>query len=80
MNTEGKTTKTLDGVLLRPLAVGTKTVILHQGQITLTSRVETIYSRTEDEVCFETKNTHYRLLTGPTYESAVSLLPMAMAA
>lgn len=39
MNTEGKTTKTLDGVLLRPLAVGAKAVILHQGQVTYTSRV-----------------------------------------
>ena len=29
MNTEGKTTKTLNGILLRPLAVGAKAVILH---------------------------------------------------
>ena len=80
MNTDEKTTKTLNGVLMRPLAVGTKAVILHQGQVTFTSRVVNIYSNTENEVCFETMNTHYRLLTGPTYEPAVSLFPMAMAA
>lgn len=80
MNTDEKKVKTLNGTLMRPLAVGAKAVILHQGQVTLTSRVVAIHSQAEDEVCFETKNTHYRLLTGPTYEPAVSLFPMATAA
>lgn len=31
MNSEKKSTKTLNGILLRPLAVGAKAVILHQG-------------------------------------------------
>lgn len=80
MNTEEKTTRTLTGVLMRPLAVGAKAVILHQGQITLTSRVVNIHSYTEDEVRFETMNTQYRLLTSPACEPAVSLLPAATAA
>lgn len=80
MNTDEKTTKTLNGVLMRPLAVGAKAVILHQGQVTLTSRVVSIHCQTADEVCFETMNTQYRLLTGPTYDPAVSLFPVAMAA
>ena len=80
MNTEGKTTKTLNGVLMRPLAVGAKAVILHQGQVTLTSRVVAIHSQAEGEVCFETMNTQYRLLTGPFCEPVVSLFPVAMAA
>lgn len=80
MNTEGKTTKTLNGVLMRPLAVGAKAVIVHQGQITLTSRVVSIHHQTADEVCFETLNSEYHLQTGPFYQLAVSLFPMAVAA
>lgn len=80
MNTEEKTARTLNGVLIRPLAVGAKAVIFHQGQVTLTSRVVNIHSYTEDEVRFETVNTQYRLLTGPTCEPAVSLFPVAAAA
>ena len=80
MNMEGKTTKTLNGVLMRPLAVGAKAVILHQGQVTLTSRVVNIHSYTENEVRFETMNTQYRLLTGPINEPTTSLFPAAMAA
>lgn len=80
MNSEKKTTKTLTGTLLRPLAVGAKAVILHQGQVTLTSRVVEIHSRTEDEIRFETLNTEYCLLTGPKCEPAASGFSMAMAA
>lgn len=72
MTTEEKTLKTLHGVLMRPLAVGTKAIIVHQGQITLTSRVVSIHSQTADEVCFETLNSEYRLLTGPFLQPAVS--------
>lgn len=80
MNSEKKITKTLNGTLLRPLAVGAKAVILHQGQITLTSRVVEIHSQTEDEIRFETLNTEYCLLTGPKCEPAASGFSMAMAA
>lgn len=77
MNTDEKTAKTLHGVLMRPLAVGAKAVIVHDGRITLTSRVVGIHSRTEDEVCFETLNSEYRLLTDPFHQSAVSQLAVA---
>ena len=80
MDQKEKALKMMTGTLLRPLAVGAKAVILHQGQVTFTSQVVDIHSRTEDEVRFETKNTHYRLLTGPFRETVVSLWPMAMAA
>lgn len=80
MDQEEKTMKTITGTLLRPLAVGAKAVILHQGQVTLTSQVVTIHSRTEDEIRFETLNTEYCLLTGPDCEPAVGCFPMAMAA
>ena len=80
MNMVEKKTKTLNGTLMMPLTVGTKAVILHQGQITLTSPVVAIHSVTENEVRFETKNTNYRLQTGPSYQPDASLFPMAMAA
>lgn len=79
MNTE-KPTKTLTGVLLRPLAVGTRAVILHRGLATLTSQVEAIHKQTEDEICFETRNSLYRVLTGPVRSPAMSLSPMLLAA
>ena len=75
-----KAMKTMTGTLLRPLAVGAKAVILHQGQITLTSLVVEIHSRTEDEIRFETLNTQYRLLTGPCSEPAADCFSLAMAA
>lgn len=80
MNTEEKTTKTLNGALLFPLAVGAKAVILHQGKITRTSQVVAIHSCKADEVRFETTNTHYRLLTGSSPDPAASCFPMSMAA
>lgn len=80
MNPEEKITRTLNGVLLRPLAVGAKAVILHQGQVTYTSRVVSIHSYGMSEVRFETLNTQYRLLTGPSPEPAAGCFPLAMAA
>ena len=80
MNTDEKKTRTLNGTLMMPLEVGARAMIRHQGQIMLTSQVVAIHSLTESEVRFETKNTHYRLLTGPVHQPAVSLFPMAMAA
>ena len=80
MNMDEKKTRTLSGELMMPLSVGARAMILHQGQVMLTSQVVAIHSLKEDEVRFETKNTHYRLLTGPSHQPAVSLFPVAMAA
>lgn len=77
---EEKQMKTLTGALLRPLTVGTRAVILHRGLVTLTSQVEAIHKRTEEEICFETRNSLYRVLTGPVRSPAVSLSPMLLAA
>lgn len=75
-----KAEKTLEGTLIRPLAVGSRALFLHKGRLVRTSPVAAIHSMTWDEVCFETANTTYHLLTSPTREPAVSLDPMAMAA
>lgn len=80
MNREEKTTKTLSGTLLCPLMVGAKAVIFHEGLVTRTSRVVAVHSRAEDEIRFETLNTQYRLLTGPSSEPAADCFSLAMAA
>ena len=80
MMLEAKTVRTLTGILLRPLAVGSRAVIVHQGKITRTARIMAIHHRSADEVCFETLDTRYYLLTGPNCEPAVSALPAALAA
>ena len=80
MNTDEKKTRTLNGTLMMPLTVGTKAVILHQGQVTLTTPVVAIHRLAENEVRFETKNTHYQLLTGPFHQPDVRPVPVAMAA
>lgn len=80
MNENKKAYKSLEGVLIRPLSVGASALILHGGQMTRTSRVVAIHSCGAGEVSFETLNTEYHLLTGPTYEPATSIFPMAVAA
>lgn len=75
-----KAMKMLEGVLVRPLSVGSSALILHGSQLTRTSRVVAIHSCGAGEVSFETLNTTYHLLTGPTYEPATCQFPMAMAA
>lgn len=80
MMLEAKTVRTLTGILLCPLAVGSKAIIVHQGKITRTAPIVAIHRRTAGEVHFETLDTRYYLLTGPNFEPAVSALPAALAA
>lgn len=80
MTLETKKIRTLTGILLCPLAVDSRAVIVHQGKITRTARIMAIHHRTAGEVCFETLDTRYYLLTGPDFEPAVSALPATLAA
>ncbi|WP_287826941.1 hypothetical protein [Oscillibacter sp.] len=80
MTLEAKEVRTLAGIPLRPLAVGSRAVIVHQGKITLTACITAIHHRTAGEVCFETLDTRYYLLTGPDFEPAVSAFPAVLAA
>lgn len=75
-----KEIRTLAGILLRPLAVGSRAVIVHQGKITRTARIMAIHHRTAGEVCFETLDTRYHLVTGPDIQPAVNAYPAALAA
>lgn len=77
-----KAMKILEGVLVRPVTIGASALFFHGSEFIRTSKVVEIQSVTEEEVCFETLNTKYRLLTGHTYEPgpAVSQYPMLTAA
>ena len=72
--------KTMEGVLIRPLAVGTRAIFLYAGRLVRTSCVTAIHGKMEGSVCFETADTAYRLLTDPSPEPAVCQFPTAMAA
>ena len=80
MELQAKIIRTMAGALLCPLAVGSRAVILHQGKIILTTCITAIHHRTAGEVCFETLDTRYYLLTGPDFEPAVSAFPAVLAA
>lgn len=77
---EVKEVRTLTGILLRPLAVGSRAIIVRQGKITRTARITAIHHHTAVEACFETLDTRYYLQTGPNFEPAVSAFPAALAA
>lgn len=72
--------KTMEGILIRPLAVGARAIFLHAGRLVRTSCVTAIYGGMEGGVCFETADAAYRLLTGPTKEPDVCQFSTAMAA
>ena len=80
MTADMKKIQTLCGILLRPLAVGSKAIIVHQGKVTRTAHITAIHHRTAEETCFETVDTMYYLLTGPDTQPAVSSFPVALAA
>ena len=78
MNPE-KQERTLRGMALLPLSVGSRAVLLSGGQVIWTSRVVSIQTQTEEELCFETLNTNYCIKMAPSPQAA-SLLPTAAAA
>ncbi len=71
---------TLSGTLMLPLRIGCRALILHEGGYTYTSSVVVIHSIQPGEICFETKNTHYRLLPVPESQAADNRSFMSMAA
>lgn len=80
MTVTHKHTVELDGILLRPLAIGSCAIIFHSGRITRTTRVVSIRNRGGDGLRFETLDTKYHLLTGPLAQSAAEPLPAVLAA
>lgn len=63
MTSEVKEVRTLTGILLRPLAVGSRAIIVHQGKITRTARTTAIHHHTAVECALRRwiPDTIYRL-------------------
>lgn len=70
----------LSGVALLPVKVGSRAVLASGGQVTCTSRVVAVHTQTEEELCFETLNTNYRVSMSPSPRADCAMLPMRMAA
>lgn len=60
-----KKASTMCGTLMYPLCVGHRALILYNGGYVHTSAVVAIHSVAANEIRFETRNTHYRLLPAP---------------
>lgn len=67
---DSKKFTTISGTLLLPLCIGCRAVIFHEGGYIRTSRVVAVHSIEPDDIRFETKNTHYRLLPAPVSQTA----------
>lgn len=71
---------TLSGRLMFPLCVGCRALIWHNGSYIHTSRVEAIHCVDSNAICFETRNTHYRLLPATISQTAEFHPALSMAA
>ena len=71
---------TVSGTLLFPLRIGGRTVILHDGGYTWTSKVAVIHSVQPGDIRFETENTYYRLLLPSVSQTADCRPVLRMAA
>lgn len=75
-----KKSKTISGILMRPLLVGGRAIIFYCGQMIRTSPIVAIHNASAEQVCFETVNTVYTLLINPSPQSAASSCRMTLAA
>lgn len=79
MNSE-KRKRTLQGIALLPLSVGNRAVLLSGGKVIWTSRVVAIQTQTEEQLRFETLNTHYCVTMSPFPYADAAVLPVSAAA
>ena len=56
-----KQTEILDGSPVRPIRIGRKAIIVHNGKLLHTATVTGIQEYSADTVCFETPDTNYRI-------------------
>ena len=70
----------LCGMLLFPITVGKPAVFAAEGSVYRTSNVVALHEQTEDNIHFETRNTHYHLSMSPFPLAAMSPLPVRLAA
>ncbi len=79
MKKEKKEVK-LCGSLLCPITIGRPAIFASGGKVYHTSRVVALHEQTEENIHFETVNTHYHLSTSPFPLAAMSPLPVRLAA
>ena len=66
-----KQTEILDGSPVRPIRIGRKAIIVHNGKLLHTATVTGIQEYSADTVCFETPDTNYRItLSGYPFAAA----------
>ena len=70
----------LCGMLLCPITVGKPAVFTAKGNLYRTSNVVALHELTENNIHFETRNTHYHLSMSPFPLAAMSPLPVRLAA
>ena len=70
----------LCGTLLFPITIGKPAVFAAEGSVYRTSNVVALHEQTEDNIHFETRNTHYHLSMSPFPLAAMSPLPVRLAA
>ena len=77
---EEKKTVMLCGTLLCPVTIGKPAVFAAGGTFYRTSAVVALHEQTEDNIHFETRNTHYHLSMSPFPLAAISPPPVRLAA
>lgn len=77
---EEKKTVMLCGTLLCPITIGKPALFASEGNFYRTSIVVAVHKQTEDNIHFETRNTHYHLSMSPFPLAAMSPLPVRLAA
>lgn len=67
-----KRTEMITGSPVRPIRIGRKAIIVHNGKLLHTATVTGIQEYSADTVCFETPDTNYRItLSGYPFAAAV---------
>lgn len=69
----------LCGTLLCPITIGKPAVFAAEGNLYRTSDVVALHKQTEENIHFETRNTHYHLSMSPFPQAAMSPLPVRLA-
>lgn len=77
---EKKKNVMLCGMLLCPITIGKPAVFAAEGNLYRTSDVVALHEQTDENIHFETRNTHYHLSMSPFPLAAMSPLPVRLAA
>lgn len=76
----GKRKRTMRGIPLLPVSVGSRAVLLSSGKVIWTSHVVNIQTQTEEQLRFETLNTCYCVKLDMFPHADAAALPVSAAA